>query len=595
MTPSPPPPDLAPDLIPARMVNEYVYCPRLAYLEWVQADFADNADTAEGRYRHRVVDKRAGKLPTPDPSTPDDAHIHARSVWLSAPEENLTAKLDLIEGEGNTVTPIDYKRGSAPDLPSGAWDTDRVQLCAQALVLRANGYTCTHGIVYYIESKTRVNVPIDDALIAQTRAVVHALAEMAHQQRIPPPLVASPKCVRCSLAPICLPDETHFLQSDQPLADSPPVSQPTPAPSPTVSTPSAGPRRLMPSRDDAAPLYVNEPGARVTKSSEMFEVWQKDERLQTARIFEISHIALFGSVQMTTPALSEALDRGIIVGFFSMGGWFKGTAHGPAHKNVQLRMAQYRVASDAPQALALARTLTAAKIRNCRTLLMRNTADVTKDSENHKNVLTTLMQYSKNAMDASSLSVLLGIEGNAARLYFGGLNAMLKPRLSAAAEVEAAWRFDFEGRNRRPPRDPINALLSFAYALLSKEFTVMAQLIGFDPYLGFYHQPHYGRPALALDMMEEFRPLIADSVVLTVINNGIVSPDDFLQVGPSVALSPAARKKLIAAYESRLDSEITHPIFGYRISYRRIIEVQLRLLGRWLLGEIADYPAFMTR
>lgn len=560
-----------PDLVLARMVNEYVYCPRLAFLEWVQGDWADNADTAEGRFKHRRVDHASGQLPAPSEEAGEGEIIHARSVWLSAEEEHLTARIDLIEGEGTTVTPVDYKRGSAPDLPEGAWEPDRVQLCAQGLVLRANGYTCHGGIIYYAESKTRVPVPFDDALIARTRQVVREARQMAADGRIPPPLVDSPKCVRCSLAPICLPDEVNLLktpaQVEQP--DRPPL------------------RRLMPARDDAAPLYVSEPGARVGKSGERFEVWLKDERLGDARIFETSHIALFGSVQITTPALVEALDRGINIAFFSMGGWFKGMAHGPAHKNVLLRMAQYRAAFDPARSLALARSFAVAKIRNCRTLLMRNHADPPQET------IAALLQLAKDAQAAPSMPALLGIEGEAGRRYFGAFAGMLKPR--HAASSDGAWRFDFEGRNRRPPRDPVNALLSFAYSMLVKELTVTAQVIGFDPYLGFYHQPHYGRPSLALDVMEEFRPIVADSVVLTAVNTGIVSPDDFIASGPAVALTPAGRKKFIQAFESRLDSEITHPIFGYRISYRRVLEVQLRLLGRALTGEIADYPAFTTR
>jgi CRISPR-associated protein Cas1 len=203
-----------PDTVPARMVNEYAYCPRLAFLEWVQGEFADNADTAEGRYKHRVVDKPGGHLPPPSErgGEGEDHHIHARSVWLSAADEHLTAKIDLLEGDGTHVTPVDYKRGSAPDLPEGAWETDRVQLCAQGLVLRANGYATNGGVIYYIESKTRVLIDFDDALIARTRQLVRDARDMAARGIIPPPLVASSKCVRCSLAPICLPDEVNLLK-----------------------------------------------------------------------------------------------------------------------------------------------------------------------------------------------------------------------------------------------------------------------------------------------------------------------------------------------------------------------------------------------
>ncbi len=158
-----------------------------------------------------------------------------------------------------------------------------------------------------------------------------------------------------------------------------------------------------------------------------------------------------------------------------------------------------------------------------------------------------------------------------------------------------AFAFDFTTRNRRPPLDPVNALLSYAYALLVRTWTVTLTAVGFDPYRGFYHQPRYGRPALALDMMEPFRPLVADSAVIQAINNGEVKPTDFISAAGAVSLTNDGRKRFIAAFERRIDHEITHPIFGYRLSYRRLFEVQARLLGRFLLGDISEYPNFTTR
>ena len=159
----------------------------------------------------------------------------------------------------------------------------------------------------------------------------------------------------------------------------------------------------------------------------------------------------------------------------------------------------------------------------------------------------------------------------------------------------AGLDFDFNGRNRRPPRDPVNALLSFTYALMVRTWTNTITGVGLDPYRGFYHQPRYGRPALALDLMEAFRPLVCDSTVIQVINNGEVKGKDFVTMGNSVALKPQARKNVIAAFERRLSQEIMHPVFGYKASYRRVLEIQARLLGRHLLGELNDYPDFMTR
>jgi CRISPR-associated endonuclease Cas1 len=151
------------------------------------------------------------------------------------------------------------------------------------------------------------------------------------------------------------------------------------------------------------------------------------------------------------------------------------------------------------------------------------------------------------------------------------------------------------GRNRRPPKDPINALLSFAYSMLTREWTVALSAVGLDPYLGFYHQPRFGRPALSLDMMEPFRPLIADSTVLMAVNNGEVRPTDFLRAAGSCNLNDSGRKRFIAAFERRMAQEVAHPIFRYRLSYRRLLEVQARLLVRFLCREIPDYPNFLTR
>jgi CRISPR-associated protein Cas1 len=221
------------------------------------------------------------------------------------------------------------------------------------------------------------------------------------------------------------------------------------------------------------------------------------------------------------------------------------------------------------------------KILNCRTLLRRNSVPADEV------VLFELKQLARKASTAPSLDFLLGLEGSAARVYFGAFRGMVKHTL-----VDT---FDLDGRNRRPPRDPVNALLSFAYALLSKDVALAVAAAGLDPLLGFYHQARFGRPALALDLMEEFRPLVADSVVINAINTSVVSERDFLRGPGACSLTDDARKRFILAYERRMDHEVTHPVFGYRISYRRVLEVQARLLGRRLLGEIDEFPAFRTR
>lgn len=197
-----------------------------------------------------------------------------------------------------------------------------------------------------------------------------------------------------------------------------------------------------------------------------------------------------------------------------------------------------------------------------------------------------MARLARDAEDASSSESLLGIEGAAAEAYFSRFDHLLKT---------GANGFSFENRNKRPPKDPVNAVLSYLYGILVKDLFVTLLAVGFDPYLGFYHRPRYGRPALALDMMEEFRPLIADSTAVTLFNNGELSKKDFIRTGLGISLTPDGKKKVVGGYERRMETEITHPLFGYTVNYRRVLEVQARLLAKIISGEIKEYPAFCTR
>ncbi len=555
-----------PDLVPARMLNEYAYCPRLAWLEWVAGEWADSADTVDGRVVHRAVDKEEGRLGEPDDEEHDDEFVaRARSVTMSAPIERLIAKMDVVEQQGAKAWPVDTKRGEMPDVPGGVWEPEQVQVCAQVLILRENGYSSDRGFVYFAGSRHRVEVYASDELVAKTRRLVAELRVSAEQPEPPPPLEDSPKCRRCSLVGICLPDETRALSGE--ASDLEPADV----------------RRLVPGRDDAQPLYLNTQGISLGKQAGEFVVRAKGRPVDRVRMGETSQVCLFGNVQITTQALQECFRRDLPVLFFSYGGWFQGMTTGLGARNVDLRRAQYDHAADSARCLSAARRLVADKIRNCRVLLRRN----------HRGgcdtVLRRLRRHAGEADGARTMATLLGIEGTAAREYFAELAGMFR-RHEATPD-----QFLFEQRNRRPPRDPVNAMLSFAYAMLVKDWTVTLASVGLDPYIGVYHQPRFGRPALALDMMEPFRPLVADSTVIWVVNNGVLGLGDFVQKGGGCALKPEARKKFVLAYEQRMDALITHPVFDYRISYRRVLEVQARLLARVFMKEIPDLPSFVTR
>jgi CRISPR-associated endonuclease Cas1/CRISPR-associated protein Cas4 len=557
-------PELSADipLLPARMVNEYEYCPRLAYLEWVQGEWAESADTVEGRYRHRRVDKPAGDLPAPGEAE-EGEKIHAKSITLSSNRLGLIAKMDLIEGEGNVVTPVDYKRGKRPHVPKGAYDPERIQLCVQGLILEEHGYTCSEGVLYFAESKERVPVVFDEELRTKTRAAVNGLRLIAAGGQLPPPLEDSPKCPRCSLVGICLPDEVNFLKK-----------------------PEESPRPLAVARDEALPLYVQANSAKVAKKGETLEISIDDVPQTGARLIDVSQVVLMGNIYLTTPTLHELMRRDIPVSWHSYGGWFLGHTVGVGHKNVELRTAQYRASFDETICLRLAKGLVRTKILNCRTLMRRNW----RGDDKPEPLLDELRRDAEDCQRTPGFPELLGTEGIAAQRYFQSFARLLKDDPDTKS-----FRFDFTRRNRRPPTDPVNALLSYAYTLLVRTWAVTLSAVGFDPYRGFYHQPRYGRPALALDMMEPFRPLVADSSVLQAINNGEVRPSDFVSAAGSVALTEDGRRRFIATVERRLSQEITHPLFGYKVSYRRLFELQARLLGRFLLGDIHEYPDFTTR
>lgn len=558
-------PELAADLplMPARMVNEYEYCPRLAYLEWVQGEWTDSADTVQGRYAHRRVDRQRGRLPASGAS--DEGRIHARSITLSSNRLGLIAKLDLVEGEGNRVTPVDYKRGKRPHVSMGAYEPERVQICVQGLILQEHGYECEEGILYFAESRERVRVVFDEELRNRTLSAVNGLRLIAAGGQTPPPLEDSPKCPRCSLVGICLPDEVNFLRRGQGQL-----------------------RPLAVARPESLPLHVQANRAKVSKKGERLQVSIEDESVAHVRLAELSQLALMGNVYVTTPTLHELMRRNIPVSWHSYGGWFLGHTIGTGHKNVELRTAQYKGSFDEQVCLHLAKGWVRAKIQNARTLMRRNWRD--RDARDPASVLAELKRHGNKAVRADSQQTLLGIEGGAAAAYFRHFRYLIRQ-----TDSKETLSFDFQQRNKRPPADPVNALLSFSFAMLVRQWVATLTSVGFDAYRGFYHQPRYGRPALALDMMEPFRPLLADSTVLLAINNGEVRPSDFISAAGSVNLAPEGRKRFIATFERRLGQEVTHPYFGYRVSYRRLLELQARLLARFLLGDIRQNPNFTTR
>ena len=593
----PPPPSRGPradsdppiaDLLPVRMLNEYAYCPRLFHLMHVEGRWADNVYTIEGRHAHRRVDQLDHVLPEAagadadeadesdaqatrgKPPAGDDPPAVVRSVPLGSETLGLTAKLDLVSvddrpsaGALPEAVPVETKRGRVPDTPERSYEPERVQLMAQGLLLREHGYRCDHGVLYFAGSRTRVDVPFTEQLEQRTRELIDQAHRAARAVKLPPPLEDSPKCRGCSLAGICLPDETLALQH-VPVASAAPTC-----------------RRLYPARETAAPLYVQEQGAYVGKKGASLVIRKSGEQLATARLKDVSQLVLCGNVQVSTQTLHQLCEASIPVVYLSTGHWFYGHTAGMGIKNAFDRAAQFQAAQNPATCLAFARQLVVDKGTNQRALLRRNGQPADAD-------LRDIADLVQTAAEAPSIASLLGVEGSIARLYFQNFASLLKPR-----DLSTNW--DFPNRNRRPPRDPINAMLSFTYALLVKECTVALIGEGLEPHWGLYHQPRHGRPALALDIMEPLRPLIADSAVVTAVNTGMVRARHFTVAASACILQPAGRKALIQAFEARLDQLVTHPAFDYRCSWRAAIRLHARLLARYFRGDVPEYLSITTR
>ena len=541
-------------LVPARMVNEFAYCPRLFYLEWIHGEWEENADTLEGSQVHARVEGEGGRLPPPELLGPGDRFV-ARGLLLASDRLGLVARMDIVEAEAGRVRPVDYKKGRPG--PRGPWEPELVQLCVQGLILRDNGYRTDEGILYYAASRSRVIVPFEDALVARTLGLVEELRRVAAAPVPPPPLVDSPKCPPCVLVGICLPDEVTLLRGE-PIGEV---------------------RRLVPARDDAAPVYVQEQGATVGRSGERLVVRVPGREEVGVRLLDVSQLSVYGNVQITAQALRALVERDIPVLHHTYGGWLVAVTSGPMRRNVPLRVAQYRAADDATRSLQVAKGFVVGKLRNQRTLVRRN------HPQKPAGLLRELARLARLAQEAPDAERLLGIEGLASRAYFSRFAEMLREPMG----------FEVSGRLRRPPPDPVNALLSFCYSLLVKEGVRALLAAGLDPYRGFYHRLRVARPSLALDLAEEFRPIIADSVVLSLVNNRMIRPSDFVIRGRSCGLTSQARRRVIRAFETRMDALVRHPLFGYQVSYRRVVEIQARLLARTVAGDLDEYRPFVTR
>ena len=580
-----------------RNLHNFIYCPRLFYFQWVENVFQENADTVAGSQVHRNVDAPSRLADPKELGLPEGAKL--RSLRLESEVLGLIGVVDLVEGGPDGAEIIDYKKGSARRDGEGervAKEPDAIQVAAHALLLQEQGVKAVRGAIYYAADKRRVPVDFTEELFGKVRQAIKDARAVAAGGKCPPPLKDDARCLYCSAYPICLPNESHWwAKASKAVA---PESQLFFGFAPVVvdaardrilaalefaAETGKGAPTLQPPRpggDDSEVLVVQTPGAQIGQRGDQLVVSVKGEDQRKIPGQQVRAIYCYGAVQITAQAVETCLDLGIDVSYFSPAGRFLGLLRGLPASGVDARRGQYRLFELPGVRLQLARETIRAKINNQRVMLMRN-GDVPDG------VLKLMAGFRDATATAGEMTELLGLEGNAAALYFEQFESMLKRRED--------WKFDWRGRNRRPPRDPVNALLSLGYSMLAKELTGVCHAVGLDPFLGFMHQPRYGRPALALDLMEEFRPLVADSVAISLINRGELGPEDFIRSANGTFLNDRGRKAFWEAWFRRLDAEVSHPEFSYKMAYRRMLEVQARQLWRFVRGEATAYHGFVTR
>lgn len=332
-------------------------------------------------------------------------------------------------------------------------------------------------------------------------------------------------------------------------------------------------------------LFVTREGAYLAKDGAAVDVRHEGQSLLRVPLHNLDGIVVLGwDIGASSALMAGCAEAGVSLSFCNPNGKFLAAVRGFTSGNILLRRAQYRVADDADQSTAIAASFIAAKLANCRTNLLRAQRDH-GDNPDLEQVARRIAHTARAALECNSLDSLRGIEGDSASAYFSVFSHLIKMP-----------EFEFPGRVRRPPTDPVNALLSFAYAMLSHDCRSALESVGLDPQCGILHRDRPGRPSLALDLMEELRPVFADRLVLTLINRRQMTRDDFLyRESGAVELTEAARKRFLVAWQERKQSEITHPFLNEKITLGLLPFIQARLLARAIRNDLDAYPAFLWR
>lgn len=532
------------------------YCERLFYLEEVEEIRVADAAVYAGRRLHEEV------VPL------DDESPEHRSVDVASEEWGLFGKVDAVRRRDGVWVPYEHKRGRCQRGDNNrpeAWPSDRIQAIAYAVLLAESlGEPVPEARIRYHADHVTAFVTIDDAARDELRSAVYRARELRQTVDRPPVHENERMCVRCSLSPVCLPEEERLAESN---SASNHLDSET-----TETHDNQAPRpRLFPSDHQKQTLHVVSHQAYVSRSANTLIVTAEDEKQKIA-IEDVDAVLIHGFGQMTTQAIQLCARRGVTVQWLSSGGQFiAGTTASPGRVHQRLR--QYAALSDDETRLRLARQLIHAKVETQLRYLLRGTRGDLARRDRSQTAIEGIRQALRRIPSATSADSLRGLEGLAARHYFAAL-----PELLGSAVPE---RLHPKGRSKHPPRDRFNSLLSFGYALIQSAVHRSALAVGLEPALGFFHQPRTSAPPLVLDLMELYRTPLWDMMVVASVNRGQWSNDEHFSVTPGqVWLSESGRKQAIELFEQRLQESYRHPHHGQSLTYTRMIELECRLLEK---------------
>lgn len=557
-------------LLTVHSLHALAYCERLFFLEEVEQMKVADERVYAGRTLHVEIER-------------DEDADEVLTVKLESETYGLIGKVDCIRRRDGQIIPYEHKRGRAArgaDGKAETWASDRIQIIAYCLLVEEHsGREITEGRVRYHADNQMVRVAIDEQARADFRAALGRAGELQSRIERPPVTHNERLCVKCSLAPVCLPEEARLaetlaaVESGAENCAANLLEKSNVAANNATSTLDHQPLRLFPADDDRRILHVTTNGAKVGRKGDRLEIWSPEtEEKEHYPVQEIGQVVIHGFAQITTQALRLCAERNLGVHWIGYGGRYMG-AWSSGQGSVQRRIRQYQALTDPDFCLALAKRLAEAKVRGQLSFLLRASREAGREIEDVKTSITNIRKLLSPLNRAMNIDSLRGYEGGIGAAYFKSLPHLIKP------EIGDAMRPD--GRNRRPPKDRCNALLSYGYALLLKDITNAILIVGLDPCLGFYHTPRSQAHPLALDLMELFRVTLVDLPIVASINRRQWDEEeDFTIAGKQVWLSDKGRKKFIQIYERRKADQWKHPVIGYSLSYSRLIELEVRLLEK---------------